>query len=444
MPDAIPPNFPTEPLQSETDALVTRARTYAVGAHQRIDQRRKYSGQPYETHLVSVVRILSELTDDPFVLAAAWLHDVVEDTPATIEDIEREFGSQVAGLVDELTDVSRPSDGNRARRKQLDLLHLASASPAAQTIKLADLIDNCDDIFNADPRFGHVFFTEAEALLATLAKGETRLRKRLSRLLERWRSRLEKEQVPTNQPPRPGAGLHQRQILAHVLARFTASDLATPRTECAGKHSAQRQHLSPEASLIDVVQVLTRHRQCLVQDKDGHHSQIDREDFDHPVARMWLFGILTSIELDMRSHIRSTILESIWRSALGSERLGKARDLQTERSRRGERCDLLDCLQLVDYLTILLAQPAFIETSGFRSKKSLKRVFSDLEELRNHLAHGQPLGTTLWPSIARLARNLAEQAQETYSQKITPGPLAYPGNGLSPIELRSVPTAAPP
>ena len=53
--------------------------------------------------------------------AAAWLHDVVEDTPATFEELEREFGPEVTRLVRELTEVSRsPSDGNRAARKAID------------------------------------------------------------------------------------------------------------------------------------------------------------------------------------------------------------------------------------------------------------------------------------------------------------------------------------
>ena len=59
---------------------------------------------------------------------AAWLHDVVEDTPTLLEDVESAFGKSVAYLVDCLTDVSKPSDGNRAVRKEIDRQHLAKAS----------------------------------------------------------------------------------------------------------------------------------------------------------------------------------------------------------------------------------------------------------------------------------------------------------------------------
>ncbi|HTP95309.1 MAG TPA: HD domain-containing protein, partial [Burkholderiales bacterium] len=156
--------------------LVPRAQRYATGAHRRIDQRRKYSSQPYEVHLKAVADLVASVTDDAETLAAAWLHDTVEDTPATLQDVEREFGPGVAQLVAELTDVSRPGDGNRAARKAIDLAHTAQASPRAQTIKLADLIDNCRDISRNDPRFARVFLPEMAALLAVLGAGHPRLR----------------------------------------------------------------------------------------------------------------------------------------------------------------------------------------------------------------------------------------------------------------------------
>ncbi|MGD8734413.1 MAG: HD domain-containing protein, partial [Gammaproteobacteria bacterium] len=105
------------------DDLVARAQDFAVNAHRRIDQRRKYSGQPYDAHLKAVAAIVRSVTDDPEIIAAAWLHDTLEDTPATYEQLEAEFGERVAHMVAELTDVSRPTDGNRAVRKAIDRRH---------------------------------------------------------------------------------------------------------------------------------------------------------------------------------------------------------------------------------------------------------------------------------------------------------------------------------
>ena len=89
--------------------LIQRAQHFATSAHQRIGHRRKYSDQPYQVHLEAVARLVASVTDDPEMIAAAWLHDVVEDTPATLGDVEREFGPAMAALVQDLTDSCRCS-----------------------------------------------------------------------------------------------------------------------------------------------------------------------------------------------------------------------------------------------------------------------------------------------------------------------------------------------
>jgi len=155
--------------------LEARAREFANRAHGAIDQRRKYTNEPYIRHPEAVAELVRSVPHTEAMLAATWLHDVVEDTPVTIEEIEREFGAEVAALVKMLTDVSRPQDGNRAVRKAIDLAHTAKASPAGKTIKLADLIDNSRNILERDPNFARVYLAEKERLLEVLGEGDTRL-----------------------------------------------------------------------------------------------------------------------------------------------------------------------------------------------------------------------------------------------------------------------------
>jgi (p)ppGpp synthase/HD superfamily hydrolase len=159
---------------SDDDDLVRRARRFAERAHDAIDHRRKYSGQPYTEHLERVAARVAGATDDAAAIAAAWLHDVVEDTPCTHDEIEREFGERVAALVHALTDVGKDF-GNRATRKAADRARLARAPAAAHTVKLADLIDNAEDIAHNDPHFARVFLTEMAALLEVLTRGEPAL-----------------------------------------------------------------------------------------------------------------------------------------------------------------------------------------------------------------------------------------------------------------------------
>ena len=109
------------------------------------------------------------------MIAAALLHDVVEDTPVTIEQIKDKFGSEVAELVGWLTDISRPENGNRKTRKSLDRDHSANAPAEAQTIKLADLIHNTKSIEKHDPHFWKVYKQEKIALLDVLTKGDRSL-----------------------------------------------------------------------------------------------------------------------------------------------------------------------------------------------------------------------------------------------------------------------------
>lgn len=122
--------------------LVEMAQAFCVAAHQAVGQRRKYDGSPYYTHPFAVANILRHHTSSETLLAAAYLHDVVEDTQCTIEDVEFIFGEEVAELVLGLTSPSTPSDGNRAARKSIDRDFLWSQSSRTQVIKCADIIHN--------------------------------------------------------------------------------------------------------------------------------------------------------------------------------------------------------------------------------------------------------------------------------------------------------------
>lgn len=141
--------------------LIEKARQLAHRAHD--GQRRKYTGEPYIVHPEAVAKIVSSVTDDPHVIAAAWLHDVVEDTSVTIDMIEAGFGKETAALVLELTNAKTP--GNRAYRKENDRKRMAGACVNAKTIKLADILHNVQDIIKNDPDFAVVYVDEERAML---------------------------------------------------------------------------------------------------------------------------------------------------------------------------------------------------------------------------------------------------------------------------------------
>lgn len=167
-------------------SLIQKAQAFAFKVHGDINHRRKYTDEPYTDHLRAVAALVEEVSGTPEMIAAAWLHDAVEDTGATIETIENEFGIKVATLVDELTDVSRPENGNRAKRKAIDRLRIANASPAAKTVKLADLIDNTRTIEQYDLSFSNVYMREKKLLLEVLLEGDPKLYVRAQEIVTQY------------------------------------------------------------------------------------------------------------------------------------------------------------------------------------------------------------------------------------------------------------------
>jgi (p)ppGpp synthase/HD superfamily hydrolase len=159
--------------------MIAEARLFATAAHAAVGQLRKYTGEAYIVHPKAVAKIVAGVPGStPEMIAAAWLHDVVEDTGVTIDLIREEFGDEVADLVGWLTDISKPGDGNRAHRKAMDREHSAAAPQDAQTIKLADIIENTASIEDCDPDFAIVFRREKRALLAAMTGGDPALRAR--------------------------------------------------------------------------------------------------------------------------------------------------------------------------------------------------------------------------------------------------------------------------
>jgi len=155
--------------------LVDSARIFATAAHAAVGQTRKYTGEPYIVHPMEVASIVEQAGGTETMIAAALLHDVLEDTAVTFDLLVDQFGNEVADLVLWLTDVSRPEDGNRSTRKALDRQHSAAAPAAAQTVKVADLISNTRSIVAHDPRFSKVYLEEKRLLLDMLTKADPHL-----------------------------------------------------------------------------------------------------------------------------------------------------------------------------------------------------------------------------------------------------------------------------
>ena len=135
----------------ETDdiSLLLAALKFAAKKHR--DQRRKDQGvTPYINHPIQVAETLwfQGNVRDMITIVGALLHDTLEDTNATAEEIRQQFGEQVLALVQEVTDdKSLP----KLERKRLQIEHAPHQSARAKQVKLADKICNVTDIINSPP-----------------------------------------------------------------------------------------------------------------------------------------------------------------------------------------------------------------------------------------------------------------------------------------------------
>jgi len=130
--------------------LFARALDFAARKH--VHQRRKGElAEPYVNHLSDVARLLAEATkgEDIAVVIAGLLHDTIEDTDTTFEELAKEFGPEVAGLVSEVTDDKALP---KAERKRLQIETAPHKSRRARMIKLADKTSNLHSMIASPPK----------------------------------------------------------------------------------------------------------------------------------------------------------------------------------------------------------------------------------------------------------------------------------------------------
>lgn len=155
--------------------LVENAYYYAKEKHK--GQKRKYTNEEYFVHpsgmAHNMVDTLIEIyqgypVDEEvvrFYQMVCWLHDTVEDTDATLEEIEQKFGKKIAKTISYLTNISKPEDGNRRIRKTIDMNHTLSGNIEAIIVKLFDIMDNCKDIVKYDKSFAVKYLEEKKLFL---------------------------------------------------------------------------------------------------------------------------------------------------------------------------------------------------------------------------------------------------------------------------------------
>ena len=153
-------------ISPQHEAEIQQAVGFATCAHRH--QKRKYTSEPYVNHCIAVARLVAASGADVSSIIAAVLHDAMEDTVVTFEDVLNNFGEKVAMLVLEVTSPVTDADCGRKERHKINLAHLKKASPQAATIKIADIIDNTSTIHERDAVFAITYIQEKWDVLNAL------------------------------------------------------------------------------------------------------------------------------------------------------------------------------------------------------------------------------------------------------------------------------------
>lgn len=187
-----------------TTEILEYVKSFADAAHGK--QVRKYTGERYIVHPVRVMEMVHKYNPETEVLAAALLHDVLEDTDVTATQMEAALlkvmgadeAKRVVQLVVDLTDIFIRKDYPRLKRrsrKEKEARRLSGVRPEAQTIKYADIIDNVTDIVKQDSAFAFVFLREAKKMLTVMKDGHPELREKAQLLVASCLTELPKPAV---------------------------------------------------------------------------------------------------------------------------------------------------------------------------------------------------------------------------------------------------------
>lgn len=164
--------------------------------------------------------------------------------------------------------------------------------------------------------------------------------------------------------------------------------------------------LGENSSFVDAIVALDASHQAFVKLLGPVGAIVTRTDLQKPPARMWLFGLITIVEMAFTDLIDEHFEDNHWRDLISAGRFAKAEALHDERKRRNQAVPLSHCLQLSDKGQILIKHEPTRKILDVASVRQGRETIKMIETLRNNLAHAQDIVTTDWVMIVRLAENL--------------------------------------
>ncbi len=171
--------------------------------------------------------------------------------------------------------------------------------------------------------------------------------------------------------------------------------------------SADAPILQHTASLLEAIKFFETKQFVFVATGGQVFGIITRGDLHKAPVRMWLFGIVTLIEMQLLRLLRKHYPEESWKEHLKG-RLKKAEEMFLDLQQRNEHIDLADCLQFCDKASVFCETNKLRSAAGFTSKTQCDDFFEKIRTLRDGLAHAQDISAGDWPTIIALSKRAEE------------------------------------
>lgn len=198
-------------------------------------------------------------------------------------------------------------------------------------------------------------------------------------------------------------GVREQGIITGYLVR---GELNGENVGAHGRKFASGDVLPDSEPLLTAFAALSERRHVFINVLGHVGGIVTRGDLQKAPVRLWLFGLVSLLEMQLLRVVRERYPADAWMTLLTEERCQGTRRVFAERQRRREENDLSDCLQLGDKATIFLKDRELFALSGFSSKQAAENFLKEISALRNALAHANDIASGRWPALVELVTTL--------------------------------------
>lgn len=195
-------------------------------------------------------------------------------------------------------------------------------------------------------------------------------------------------------------GLRQQ---GRVIGYLRREELVPNSQQCTITPFRVEEVLDGDEPVSQAIEILARHPQVFVRVLGQVGGIVTKGDLQKTPVRLWLFGLITLLEMQMLRLIHRRFPADEWTKLLSAGRLRIAKQTFARLEQRNEHTDLSSCLQLCDKADIVLKDTELAKLAKFSSRKEGERFFHALVSLRDALAHADDIIKGRWPDLAKMA-----------------------------------------